>query len=134
MYTERSKGYKGVLDRLISRIRPVRPTLYHTRYFFLLHDKAPAHSAAIIRQFRTKKQVATFNHPPYSPDLSPPDSFRFPKVKLQLKGARFDKTEGIQKAVADRLNKISAEDFSNAMKKKETGANLCVTSNGAYFE
>jgi hypothetical protein len=55
--------------------------------------------------------------------------FLFPKVKLQLKGARFDKTEEIQKAVTDQLNKIPAEDFSNAMNKLETRANLCITSN-----
>ena len=64
--------YKGVLDRLISRIRRVSPYLYRTRDFFLLHDNAPAHSAAIIRQFLTQKQVATLNHLSYSPDLSPP--------------------------------------------------------------
>ena len=63
-----------------------------------------------------------------------PDYFLFPKVRLQLKGARFDTIEGIQKAVTDQLNKISAEDFSNAMKKLETRANLCITSNGYYFE
>ena len=72
--------------------------------------------------------------PPYSPDLSPADYFLFPKVKLQLKDARFDTIEGIQKAMTDQLNKISAEDFSNAMKKLDTRANLCVTSNGSYFE
>jgi len=55
-------------------------------------------------------------------------------VKLQLKGARFDTIEEIQKAVTDHLNKIPAEDFSNAMKKLETHANLCITSNGSYFE
>jgi hypothetical protein len=66
--------------------------------------------------------------------LSPPDYFLFPKVKLQLKGARFDTTEGIQKAVIDQLSKISAEEFSNATKKLETRANLCTTSNGSYFE
>ena len=56
-------------------------------------------------------------------------------MKLQLKGARFDAIEGIQKAVTDnKLNKISAEDFSNAMKKFEKRANLCITSNGSYFE
>jgi hypothetical protein len=60
------------------------------------------------------------NHPPYSPDLSPPSYFQFPKVKLQLKSARFDTIEGIQKAVTDQINKIPAEDFSNAMKKLET--------------
>jgi hypothetical protein len=69
--------------------------------------------------------------PPYSPGLSPPNYFLLPKVKLQLKGARFDTTERIHKAVSDQLNKISAEDFSNAMKKLETRANLCITSNGS---
>jgi len=37
--------------------------------------------------------------------------------------------EEIQKAMIDQLNKIPAEDFSNAMKKLETHANLCITSN-----
>jgi spore coat polysaccharide biosynthesis predicted glycosyltransferase SpsG len=55
-------------------------------------------------------------------------------VKLQLEGARFDTIEEIQKAVTDQLNKISAKYFSNAMKKLETRANLCITSNGSYFE
>jgi len=54
-------------------------------------------------------------------------------VKLQLKGERFDTIEEIQKAVTDQLNKIPAEDFSNAMKKLETHANLCITFNGFYF-
>jgi hypothetical protein len=50
-------------------------------------------------------------------------------VKLQLNGARFDTTEKIQQAVTDQLNQIPAEDFSNAVKKLETRANLCITSN-----
>ena len=132
--TVNAEYYKGVLDRLISRIRRVRPALYRTRDFFLLHDNAPAHSAAKIRKFLTQTQVATLNHPPYSPDLSPPNYFLFPKVMLQLKGASFDTIEEIQKAVTAQLNKIPAEDFSNVMKKLETCANLCITSNGSYFE
>jgi len=51
-----------------------------------------------------------------------------------MKGARFDTTEEIQKAVTDQLNKIPAEEFYNAMKKLETCDNLCITSNGSYFE
>jgi hypothetical protein len=66
--------------------------------------------------------------------MSPPDYFLLPKVKLNLKGARFDTNEEIKKAVTDQLNKIPAEDFSNAMMKLETRANLCITSNGSYFE
>ena len=132
--TDNAEYYKGVLDRLISRIRRVRPAVYRTRDFFLLHNNAPAHSVPIIRQFLTQKQVATLNHSAYSPDLSPPDYFLFSKPKLQLKASRFDKIKGMQKAVTDQLKKISAEDFSNAIKKLETLANLCMTSNGSYFE
>ncbi len=29
------------------------------------------------------------NHAPYSPDLSPPESFAFPKLKIELKGDRY---------------------------------------------
>jgi len=66
--------------------------------------------------------------------LSLPDYFLFPKTKLQLKGARFDTNEEIQKPLTDQLNKIPAEEFSNAMKKLGTRANLCITSTGSYFE
>ena len=66
--TVNAEYYKGVLDRLISRIRRVRPALYRIRDCFLLHGNAPAHSAATIRQFLTQKQAATLNHPPYSPE------------------------------------------------------------------
>ena len=55
-------------------------------------------------------------------------------MKLQLKGAKFDTIEGIQKAVTNQLKKISSEDFSKAMKKLETRANLWITSNESNFE
>jgi len=57
------------------------------------------HSAAKIQQFLTQKPVAILNHPTYSPDFSPPNYLLLPKVKLQLKGARFDTIEEIHKAV-----------------------------------
>ena len=62
--TVNAEYYKGVVYQLIWRIRRVRPALYRTRDFFLLHENAPAHSAANIRQFLTQKQVATLNHLP----------------------------------------------------------------------
>jgi hypothetical protein len=40
--------------------------------------------------------MALIPHPPYSPDLAPCDFFLFPKMKLKLKGRRFDTTEEIQ--------------------------------------
>jgi hypothetical protein len=40
--------------------------------------------------------MAVIPHPPYSPDTAPCDFFLFPKIKLKLKGRRFDTTEKIQ--------------------------------------
>jgi hypothetical protein len=37
--------------------------------------------------------MAVIPHPPYSPDLAPCYFFLFPKIKLKLKGRRFDINE-----------------------------------------
>jgi hypothetical protein len=54
-------------------------------FFFLLHDNAPAYKAANVCQFLTQKNITTLYHPPYSPDLSPPDYFIFPKFENEIK-------------------------------------------------
>jgi len=41
------------------------------------------------------KTLQWFPTPSYSPDLAPCDFFQFPKMKLRLKGRRFDTTEEI---------------------------------------
>jgi hypothetical protein len=40
--------------------------------------------------------MAVIPHTPYSPDLAPCDFFLFSKMKLKLKGRRFDTIEEIQ--------------------------------------
>jgi hypothetical protein len=46
--------------------------------------------------FWRKNKMAVIPHPPNSPDLAPCEFFLFPKMKLKLKGRRFDTTEEIQ--------------------------------------
>ena len=99
-----------------------------------LNDNAPAHTAGSVRRFLAQKQVPVLNHPPYSPDLAPADYFLFPKLKLHLKGTKFETIEDIHKVVTDELKEIPYESFSNAMKKMKTRAELCIQSNGSYFE
>jgi len=55
--------------------------------------------------------------PPILARFVSPNYFLFPKVKMQLKGARFYTNEEIQKAVTDHLKRVSAEDFYNAVEK-----------------
>jgi len=55
--TVNAELYKGVMDRLLKRIHRVRPGAVCSRDFLLLHDNAPAHKAASVCQFLTKKML-----------------------------------------------------------------------------
>ena len=81
--------YKGVMERLLNRIRRVRPGMCESGDWFLLHDNAPSHNATIIKQFLAQQKVTVLDHPSYSPDLVPADYFLFQKVKSHLKGRLF---------------------------------------------
>jgi hypothetical protein len=48
---------------------------------------------------------------PYSPDLSPPDCFLFPRLKMKLKGLNFADITEIQEAITDELKKFQKENF-----------------------
>jgi hypothetical protein len=65
----------------------------------------------------TPKKVKTLYHPLYSPDLSLPDYFLLPKLKINLKGLHFAGVAEIQEAVTDELKKVHKEEFSAAFKK-----------------
>jgi hypothetical protein len=80
------------------------------------------------------KNVSTLYHHPYSPDLSMPDYFLFPKLKMKLKGLHFADVAEIQEAITDELTKVQKEEFSAAFQKLYNRAKACIYGNGAYFE
>ena len=117
--------YKGVMDCLLNLIQWVRPAVFCSRDFFLLHDNAPTHKATSVCQFFTQKNVTTLYHPPYSPDLSLPDYFLFPKLKRKLKGLHFANVADIQEAVTDELKMAPKEEFLTAFQKLYNHAKAC---------
>ena len=127
-------NYKDVMERLLNRIRRVRPGLCESGNWFLLHDNAPSHNATIFKQFLAQRKVTVLDHPPYSPDLAPADYFLSPKVKSHMKGRLFDSISDIQKAVTDTLNIIAKDDFYKGIQKLYDRANLCVQLEGMYVK
>jgi hypothetical protein len=118
------------MDHLLKRIQRVHPADFCSRDFFLLHDDAPAHKAASVCQFLTPKMLQTFITP-YLADLSPPDYFLFPKLKMKLKGLHFADVSEIQEA---ELKKVQKEEFSAGFQKLYDCAKACIYANGTYFE
>jgi hypothetical protein len=65
--------------------------------------------------------------PPYSPDLAPCDFFLFPRIKMKLKGRRFD-DDTIKMNTTRELNMLSREDFKDVSR---SGRNV---GTSAYYQ
>jgi hypothetical protein len=88
----------------------------------------------LTQQFLAKYKMAVIPHPPYSPVLVPCDFFLFPKMKLKLKGRRFDILEEIQAESQRVLGTLTEKDFQEAFQKLRRRWNRCLHAGGNYFE
>jgi len=86
----------------------------------------PPTKLQVFANFRSKKKVTTLYQPPYSPDLSLPDYFLFPKLKMKLKGLHFADVAEIQQAITDESKKVQKEEFSVAFQKMYDCAEACI--------
>jgi histone-lysine N-methyltransferase SETMAR len=94
--TVNQRYYKDVLLRLLEKVGRQRSQLFQSGTRLLHHDNAPARTAVSIQEFLAEKNIPVVPHPPYSPDLAPCDFFLFPRIKMKLKGRRFDEVDTIK--------------------------------------
>jgi len=125
--------YVEVFKRLQENVRRKRPDQWRNNTWLLHHDNAPAHTALLTRWFLTDNNMTVVPHPPYSPDLAPRDFFLFPKLKMKLKGRRFQ-TEEIQAESQAILNTLRENDFQECFKNWQRCWDRCQASEGDYFE
>ena len=71
---------------------------------------------------------------PYSPDTALCSFWMFPKLKIALKGKRFDDIETIQSNATRELKAIPKSAFENCFKMWKHRWERVVQSNGDYFE
>ena len=125
--TINAEFYQAVFNRILQRNRRVRPELYRTGKWMLLHDHAPANSAIRVRQFLAQNIVAVL------PDLAPAD-FLFPRLKVAIKGARFADLNAIKDRVTVVLRSIPQEAFADCFRNLYERCQTCVVANCDYFE
>jgi histone-lysine N-methyltransferase SETMAR len=106
--TVNAKFYHDVLRRLREDMRRKRPDNW-----VLHHHNAPAHTALAVQHFLASKSMTDIPHPPYSPDLASRDFSLFHKMKIKLKGRRFDTVEEIQAESQKVLNTLTQKDFQD---------------------
>jgi hypothetical protein len=77
--------------------------------------------------------MAVIPHLPYSPDLAHCDFFLFTKMKLKLKGRRFDTIEDIQADSPRVLDTLTEKDLQEAFQKRRKRWDRCLHAGGNYF-
>ena len=121
-----------VLKRLGENVRRKRPDQWRNNTWLLHHDNVPAH-AVLTRRFLTDNMTVV-PHPPYSPNLATSEFFLFPKLKMKLKGRRFQMLEEIQAQSQAVLNTLRENDFQECFKNWHRRWDRCQASAGDYFE
>jgi hypothetical protein len=92
------------MERLLQRIRRVRPDFRENENLFLLRCSAPPHTALITQRFRLRKGVTEISH----------DIFLLRSVKMKVKGKRFHILQNTEKNVT-RHFKDSFSDYKRGM-------------------
>ncbi|GBN27336.1 hypothetical protein AVEN_21559-1 [Araneus ventricosus] len=132
--TANAESSERVLKRLLQRIRRVRPQLYQSGQWKLLHDNACPHTAIRVRHFLARRKVTVLEHPLYSPDLAPADFLLFPHPRGVLKGLRFSDIAQIHQRVTTVLRAILKEEFADSFQQRYNRCQKCIVANGDYFE
>lgn len=119
--------------KLRPAIRKKRPELLKAGVV-LLHDNATPHKSEHVTSLVREYNWEIFRHPPYSPDLSPCDFDLFPKLKMPLRGQRFDDLDDLKSAVAKQLRLITSGCLATGIADLPTRWNAVVERRGHYFE
>jgi transposase len=101
-------------------------------------DFAPEQRASTQRNvceaILTNKNITVLQHPHYSPDLAPCDFSLFPKIKSVLKGTHVGSVENVKAKTAEILKSLTQHDLRNCFEHWQHRMQLCVNSEGDYFE
>ena len=100
----------------------------------MLHDNASPHKSNIVKELLERYGWEVLDHPPYSPDLSPPDFDLFLKLKEPLRGVRYDSLDELECAVNAEVRRINFSCLATGIEALPSRWNSVISSRGDYFE
>jgi len=73
----------------------------------ILHVNTRPNLGKDVRELLDGYSWQVLPHPPYSPDMSPPDFDLFPKLKINTRGVRFSTLEELSASVTRRFRQLN---------------------------
>lgn len=87
-----------------------------------------------VEQKNLRLEIAQDNLEMVSPDVAPCDFWLFPRLKMPLKGHRFDDKETVETNTTNALKAIPKNEFQDCFQKWKGRWKRILQSNGDYFE
>jgi histone-lysine N-methyltransferase SETMAR len=100
----------------------------------ILHDNARSHASGAVSEILEKYGWQVLPHPPYTPDMSPPDYDVFPKLKKSLRGKRSISIEEVSIEVTREIRRINNEGVLAGIQDFPKRWTTVMKHNGDYIE
>jgi histone-lysine N-methyltransferase SETMAR len=101
----------------------------------MLHfHNARVHTARDTIDFMRRNRIKRVPHPPFSPDLAPPDFHLFGKVKTALQGMIFEDENELLAGMTDVLMGIPREELEAVFDEWLLRLDACIQRQGDYVE
>jgi hypothetical protein len=92
-------------DNILSQIAALQDVDSHRK--MIVHaDNAGPHVAKCVTEYMDHNSLKRAPHPPYSPDLAPPDFYLFGYAEYQSQEHEFTEGPGLASAISEILNRI----------------------------
>jgi len=116
-----------------ARINRPQYRSFHDK-LILLHDNAPAHTAAVVKKKIEELGWETLAHSAYSPDLAPSDYHLFTSMGHALAEQRFTSYENVRIWLENWFASKSKDFYWRGIHKLPERWAECVANEGRYFE
>jgi len=99
----------------------------------ILNVNARPHVSRAVSEILEKYGWKVLPHPPYSPDMSPPDFDLFPKLKKPLRDKRFRSIEEVSDEVTRVFRRINNEGVLTGVQDLPKSWTAVIKHNGDYI-
>lgn len=125
--------YRDFLQNLRRKMHKNRPQLLNARPL-ILHDNARPHIGHVVTEKLREYGWEKLPHPPYSPDMSPPDYDLFTKLKQPMRGHRFRSLEELSAAVTRAIRQMNKDGILDGIVRLPTRWDSVIEKQGDYIE
>lgn len=125
---------RDILRHLKEDTRQKKMDLWSIKNWILFNTNAPCHWVLLTCKLMAKSNMVSLLHLPYFPDLIPSNFYLLPKMKMQLKGYRFNTVAEIINESQNIFHSLLENDLQPKSQEWQECWDWCIALQGDYFK